>query len=55
MNPNAKDPVCGISVDKASIFSTEHDGKTYYFCSDKCMKAFQFAALEGGLLELPER
>lgn len=41
----AKDPVCGMDVDEkkaAAIGRTaEHDGHTYYFCSDECKRSFQ--------------
>lgn len=36
----AKDPVCGMSVDEASAFNTERDGKKFYFCTDHCLKTF---------------
>ena len=33
----AKDPVCGMQVEKANPGATaEHDGRTVYFCSDRC-------------------
>lgn len=36
------DPVCGMSVDTARAAATvEHEGKTYYFCSESCRKAFE--------------
>jgi Cu+-exporting ATPase len=37
----AIDPVCHMSVDKTAPAATrEHDGKTYYFCSEGCAIAF---------------
>jgi Cu(I)/Ag(I) efflux system membrane fusion protein len=37
-----KDPVCGMDVDpKAAEATTQHGGKTYYFCSPKCKKDFE--------------
>ncbi len=37
----AKDPVCGMEVDeKSAPCCCEHMGKTYYFCSEACKKAF---------------
>ncbi len=37
----AKDPVCGMAVDpKTAAGKSEHKGKTYYFCSIGCRKAF---------------
>ena len=36
-----KDPVCGMDVDPATArHSSEHKGKTYYFCAPGCKKAF---------------
>ncbi len=36
-----KDPVCGMTVDPATAkYRTEHDGATYYFCSEGCLKKF---------------
>lgn len=35
-----KDPVCGMTVDEATALQTERDGKTVYFCSDKCLEVF---------------
>lgn len=37
-----KDPVCGMNVDPANAtHKTQHNGKTYYFCSPGCKKAFE--------------
>lgn len=38
----AIDPVCGMKVDerKASA-KAEHNGQTYYFCSNGCRSAFE--------------
>lgn len=36
-----KDPVCGMSVSTDSKFRTEHEGTSYYFCSESCRKKFQ--------------
>jgi uncharacterized membrane protein YraQ (UPF0718 family)/YHS domain-containing protein len=37
----AKDPVCGMTVDRnAGKPTTEHDGHTYYFCSAHCKHRF---------------
>ncbi len=36
-----KDPVCGMDVDpKTAPATSEHMGKTYYFCSLACKKTF---------------
>jgi YHS domain-containing protein len=37
----AKDPVCGMQVDeKTAAGKSTYQGKTYYFCSAGCKKAF---------------
>lgn len=37
----AKDPVCGMSVDPAKAAGTsQHEGKTYHFCSPGCKRTF---------------
>src|SRR5687767_11314584 len=37
----AKDPVCGMTVDSAAAAgSSEYLGKKYFFCSQHCLKAF---------------
>ncbi len=37
----AKDPVCDMEVAEATTqHTTTHQGKTYYFCSADCKKAF---------------
>ncbi|HDZ75879.1 MAG TPA: YHS domain-containing protein, partial [Desulfobacteraceae bacterium] len=36
------DPVCGMNTADPSAFAPyEHDGKTYYFCSDHCLAKFK--------------
>ena len=36
-----KDPVCGMDVDtETSKLSTEHEGKTYWFCGKGCLLEF---------------
>ncbi len=36
-----KDPICGMTVDpRTSNWVSEYQGKSYYFCSEGCMKAF---------------
>ncbi len=37
----AIDPICGMTVDKATSLSTVRDGETYYFCSQGCVNKFQ--------------
>lgn len=37
-----RDPVCGMSVDPAHAAATsQHHGKTYYFCASGCAKRFE--------------
>jgi membrane fusion protein, copper/silver efflux system len=40
----AADPVCGMKVDvaeaNAAKLTSEHDGKTYFFCNESCKKKF---------------
>jgi Cu+-exporting ATPase len=36
----AIDPICGMTVDKASALCVERDGQTFYFCSDHCRQEF---------------
>lgn len=36
-----KDPVCGMEVnEKKSKFKSNHEGKTFYFCSSNCKTNF---------------
>jgi len=35
-----EDPICGMTVDKATALQAERDGKTFYFCSDHCRQKF---------------
>ncbi len=38
----AKDPVCGMTVDRHSGNPVSvHDGRTYYFCSEHCKERFE--------------
>ncbi len=37
----AKDPICGMMVDKAGALKTERGGRSYYFCSVGCLKTFE--------------
>ncbi len=40
----AKDPVCGMTVDEETAkWTSEHKGKTYYFCNERCKLAFEKA------------
>ena len=35
-NAVAKDPICGMTVDKATSLHAERDGQRFYFCSEHC-------------------
>ncbi len=38
----AKDPICGMQVEKATAAAVfEHNGETYYFCAPGCMESFK--------------
>jgi Cu+-exporting ATPase len=37
----AKDPVCGMVVDKATALRTDRAGRSYYFCSAGCQRTFE--------------
>jgi len=40
------DPVCGMSIARASAAgSSEHGGATYYFCSSSCKSKFDAAPM----------
>lgn len=37
----AKDPICGMTVDEKKASATsQHQGKTFYFCSPGCKRTF---------------
>ena len=37
----AKDPICGMVVEKGKSLKKELGGRMYYFCSDGCLKTFE--------------
>jgi uncharacterized membrane protein YraQ (UPF0718 family)/YHS domain-containing protein len=37
----ATDPVCGMTVDRATARSTVLDGRRYWFCSEHCLQRFE--------------
>ncbi|MDT3706244.1 MAG: heavy metal translocating P-type ATPase [Thiobacillus sp.] len=37
----AKDPICGMLVDKATALKSERAGRAYYFCSTGCQRTFE--------------
>jgi uncharacterized membrane protein YraQ (UPF0718 family)/YHS domain-containing protein len=40
MRRGAKDPVCGMKVDREKAIALERDGRRHYFCSRHCAEAF---------------
>jgi len=37
-----RDPVCFMEVDENTTeYKVEYNGKTYYFCSERCMDLFK--------------
>jgi len=37
-----RDPVCGMQVDEQKAAGqTQHQGQTYYFCSEACQQKFE--------------
>jgi uncharacterized protein len=36
-----QDPVCGVYCPKRDALPLNRQGKTYYFCSDKCRQEFR--------------
>jgi P-type Cu+ transporter len=39
--PTAKDPVCGMNVNRATTkWKTDHGGETYLFCNERCLAKF---------------
>src|SRR3989338_6837638 len=49
----AKDLICGMVVEKNKSLKTEIGGRTYYFCSDGCLRTFE--APEAELKSLKKR
>jgi Cu+-exporting ATPase len=37
----AKDPICGMVVEKSKALKTERAGRSYYFCSTGCQRTFE--------------
>lgn len=37
-----KDPVCGMEIEEGdAVGSAEHEGKTFFFCSNDCKEEFE--------------
>jgi YHS domain-containing protein len=41
---SARDPVCGMAVDRASAVSLRRDGRTLFFCSEDCRDSYESVA-----------
>lgn len=41
MENTQRDPVCGMEIDTQDAAATEHEGQTYYFCSEGCKEKFE--------------
>jgi len=39
----ARDPVCGMTVDRRTALRLEHDGRTHFFCGPGCRAKFEAA------------
>ena len=37
----AKDPICGMVIDKSMALKLERNRRTYYFCSPNCLRTFE--------------
>jgi len=37
----AKDPICGMVVNKDTALKSERGGRSYYFCSETCLRTFE--------------
>lgn len=37
----ARDPVCGMTIDVGTAKTSVHQGKVVYFCSDNCRSKFE--------------
>jgi YHS domain-containing protein len=42
----AVDPICGMTVEKATALKSERGGQTYYFCSPSCQRTFESSSAE---------
>lgn len=37
-----RDPVCGMEIDEAAAAGrTDYEGRTWYFCSERCLTSFR--------------
>lgn len=40
---NARDPVCGMTVNQGTAVRSTHEGEAFYFCSERCRVEFDGA------------
>ncbi len=53
MTQRARDPVCGMEVEKSRAVTLEKDGQVYCFCSERCRRLFQTQGAAAGAPALP--
>ncbi len=46
-NTKAIDPICGMTVDSTTALHAERDGKTSYFCGERCREKFLSTSADG--------
>ena len=44
----ARDPVCGMTVDRRTALRLERGGRTYFFCGPGCRAKFEATAASAG-------
>jgi uncharacterized protein len=49
MRRGARDPMCGMNVDRASAVRMDFGDETFYFCSDHCAHAFEINPDDAGI------
>ena len=49
MRRGARDPMCGMKVDRAHAVRMDFGGETFYFCSDHCAHAFEISPRDVGI------
>lgn len=41
IHEKAKDPICGMIVDKSTALTSQRGGRSYFFCSASCQRTFE--------------
>jgi hypothetical protein len=49
MRRGARDPMCGMKVDRANAVRMDFGDETFYFCSDHCAHAFEISPDDAGV------